>query len=62
MSSYKDIIVWLRLKSSFFDLMEDILSVYIYPEDSTCLDEDQGVVSLTFRELYKKFSRNLCIA
>ena len=46
MRNHKDIIVWLKLKQSFFGLTEDIMigSIYIYPEDSTCIDEDQFVL------------------
>ena len=50
--NHKDIIVWLKLKKSFFGLTENIMigSVYVYPEDLTCVDEDQFVL----------FQRELC--
>ena len=44
--SYKDELAWLKLKKKFFHLTDDIYigSVYVYPEDSTCANEDQFVI------------------
>ena len=42
--SYKDVLVWLKLMKNFCHLTDDIYSVYVYPEDSTCADEDQFVI------------------
>ena len=38
-----DIIVWITLKRSFFNILNDVAigSIYIYPEGSLCTDEDQ---------------------
>ena len=41
--NYDDVLVWIRLFKEFFQLDKDIYlgSVYIYPENSLCTEEDQ---------------------
>ena len=47
--NYKDIIVWIKLDKSYFNLSDDIIigNVYLYPQGSTCIEEDQFAVLLS---------------
>ena len=40
--SIDDVIVWIKLKKTFFNLDRDFLiaSIYVYPENSTCIEYD----------------------
>ena len=47
--NYKDIIVWIKLDKSYFNLRDDIIigNVYLYPQGSTCIEEDQFALLLS---------------
>ena len=47
--NYKDIIVWIKLDKSYFNLRDDIIigNVYLYPQGSTCIEEDKFALLLS---------------